>query len=233
MSSSIICWKRLRWSSFIIDEASSRMSDGVSRWESLNATSRPIDPVDRRDAGLDVNVRGPFPRRRVSGCRPAKGMRISLSFPAAPGALVGCGPLLGIGGFDGLREDALGLHDLGGDLGADVGVVAQELLGVLPPLADPGFPVREPRPGLVDDVEVDAEVDKLTDLRDPLAVQEVEFTTRGTAGATLFLTTLTRVRPPTDVRAVLDGRRSAGCPAAATSRTSRRCRPRSSRGSRT
>src|SRR5262249_31105619 len=56
----------------------------------------------------------------------------------------------------------------------DIGVVAQELLGVLAALADALAAVREPRPRLLHHTGGGAEVDELADLRDPFAIHDVE-----------------------------------------------------------
>ena len=60
------------------------------------------------------------------------------------------------------------------DLGRDLGMVAQELLGVLAALADPLRLVGEPGAGLLDHAGLDAEVDQLAGLGDALAVHDVE-----------------------------------------------------------
>src|SRR5438093_1451329 len=57
----------------------------------------------------------------------------------------------------------------------DVGIVAQELFGVLASLAKPLSAVREPRAALFDDPLVDADVDEIAKLRDAFAVHHVEF----------------------------------------------------------
>ncbi len=74
----------------------------------------------------------------------------------------------GVGNHTGLLADPL-LDRLG-----HLRVVAQELLGVLASLADPGAVVGEPGAGLLDDVGLDAEVDQLAHLADALAVHDVE-----------------------------------------------------------
>src|SRR5262245_9871381 len=64
--------------------------------------------------------------------------------------------------------------DFGLDLVAQRGVVAERVLGVVAPLAQPLALVRVPRAGLVDDLVLDADVDQLAEFRDPLAVHDVE-----------------------------------------------------------
>src|SRR5215212_9167066 len=73
-----------------------------------------------------------------------------------------------------LVEDAIGEHagvlaDRGLDPVGDLGVVAQELLGVLAALAEALAVVGEPGAGFLDDAGLHAEIDELADLRDALA----------------------------------------------------------------
>ena len=56
----------------------------------------------------------------------------------------------------------------------DVGVLLEELLGVLAALAEALAVVGEPGAGLLDDAGLDAEIDELADLGDALAVHDVE-----------------------------------------------------------
>ena len=60
------------------------------------------------------------------------------------------------------------------DFAGDLGVVAQEPLRVLAALAEALAVVGEPGAGLLDDAGLDAEVDEFADLRDALAVHDVE-----------------------------------------------------------
>src|SRR4029077_14021069 len=65
-------------------------------------------------------------------------------------------------------------HHLVGDLDHQLRVGDQELLGLLPALAQLLALVGEPGPGLVDDPEVDAQVDDRALPADALAVHDVE-----------------------------------------------------------
>src|SRR5581483_794076 len=65
-------------------------------------------------------------------------------------------------------------HHLVGDLDHQLGAGGEELLGLLPTLAELLALVGEPGPGLLDDAEVDAEVDDRALPADPLAVHDVE-----------------------------------------------------------
>src|SRR5439155_5421568 len=56
-----------------------------------------------------------------------------------------------------------------------LGVVPEEELGVLAPLAEPLAAVREPGAGLLDDPFVDGEVEEIARARDAFAVHDVEF----------------------------------------------------------
>src|SRR6476660_4649883 len=60
------------------------------------------------------------------------------------------------------------------DGGIDLGVVLEELLRVLAPLAEPLAAVREPCAALLDDALVDGEIEQIAGARDPLAVHHVE-----------------------------------------------------------
>ena len=64
--------------------------------------------------------------------------------------------------------------DLRLDLIRDVGVLAQKFLHAVASL-HAHVAVGVPRAGLVDEVELDAEVDDLADFGDALAVDDVEF----------------------------------------------------------
>src|SRR5262245_3472524 len=70
--------------------------------------------------------------------------------------------------------DAQRGSDFGLDLVAHRGVVAERVLSVIAPLAQPLALVREPRAGLVDSLVLDADVDQLAESRDSLAVHDVE-----------------------------------------------------------
>src|SRR5437763_12519728 len=70
--------------------------------------------------------------------------------------------------------DAEGPADLCFDLGAEVGVLLDEELRVLASLAEAHVAVGEPGAGLLDDLVLDADVDQLAGLRNPLAVAYVE-----------------------------------------------------------
>ena len=60
------------------------------------------------------------------------------------------------------------------DLGADLGMLLQERLGVLAPLADALAAEGEPGARLLDDAGLDAQIDQLAGLGDALAVHDVE-----------------------------------------------------------
>src|SRR5262245_4421660 len=84
-------------------------------------------------------------------------------------------------GFGGRRScgrlrfaDAQRGADFGLNLVAHRRVVAERVLSVVAPLAQPLALVREPCAGLVDDLVLDADVDQLAEPRDSLAVHDVE-----------------------------------------------------------
>src|ERR1700733_5432770 len=60
------------------------------------------------------------------------------------------------------------------DLAGDVGIVLQELLGVLAPLPEALAFMAEPRARLLDHAGLDAEIDQFADLGDALAIHDVE-----------------------------------------------------------
>jgi hypothetical protein len=60
------------------------------------------------------------------------------------------------------------------DLARQLGIVAQEALGVLAPLAEALAVIGEPGARLLDDAGLDAEVDELAGLRHALAIHDVE-----------------------------------------------------------
>src|SRR5262245_27553530 len=66
-------------------------------------------------------------------------------------------------------------EDLPLDLLRDVGMLAEELLGVLAPLADAVAGEAEPGARLFDRAALGAEVDQIAFMADALAVQDVEF----------------------------------------------------------
>src|SRR5688500_20137583 len=70
--------------------------------------------------------------------------------------------------------DAEETADLAFDLGEEVGVFLDEVLGVLAALAEAHVAVGEPGAGLLDDLVLDADVDQLAGLGDALAVADVE-----------------------------------------------------------
>src|SRR5260221_12222489 len=84
------------------------------------------------------------------------------------GAAFDHGPLGG-------AEDADGAADLPFDLSEEVGVLFDELLGVLAALAEADVAVGEPGAGFLDDLVLEADVDQLAGLGDALAVAYVEF----------------------------------------------------------
>src|SRR3954452_19745979 len=78
------------------------------------------------------------------------------------------------GGTRGIDRHAQLLADLGLDLVGQVRVVAQEVLGVVAPLAEAQIAVGVPGAALDHELVLDAEIDELAVLRDPLAVVDVE-----------------------------------------------------------
>src|SRR5918994_6790748 len=81
---------------------------------------------------------------------------------------------LGGGGGDGREADAeLGL-DLLLDLAGELGVVAEEVAGVLAALAELVAVVGEPGPRLLDEADVHTDIEQAPLLGDPLAVDDVE-----------------------------------------------------------
>src|SRR5215203_4237117 len=84
-------------------------------------------------------------------------------------ALVGLGD--GVGWWEADAE--LGL-DLLLDLAGELGVVAEEVAGVLATLAELVAVVGEPGPRLLDEADVHADVEQAPLLGDPLAVDDVE-----------------------------------------------------------
>src|SRR4051812_7988268 len=73
-----------------------------------------------------------------------------------------------------VRRDADDLVDLGFELVGDLGVLAQEALCVVAPLAQPGVAVGEERAGLRDQVVLQCQVQDAALGRDALAVLDVE-----------------------------------------------------------
>src|SRR5690348_17262396 len=76
--------------------------------------------------------------------------------------------------YHGVRHDARLLAHLDLDRISHLGMIPQELLGVLPPLPDPLAVVAEPRSGFLHHARLHAEIDQLADLADTLAVYDVE-----------------------------------------------------------
>src|SRR5215218_6879047 len=88
--------------------------------------------------------------------------------------LVGVGVGVGGGGGGGGEADAqLGL-DLLLDLAGQLGVVAEEVAGVLAALAELVAVVGEPGPRLLDQADVHADIQQAALLGDPLAVDDIE-----------------------------------------------------------
>ena len=78
------------------------------------------------------------------------------------------GRLFGARAFQhGFRQDAGIFADAALDLGRDLRVVLEEVLGIFPALADPLILVGEPGARFLDDAGVDAEVEQLAGLRPP------------------------------------------------------------------
>src|SRR5215510_9301551 len=73
-----------------------------------------------------------------------------------------------------LRVEPERRPDLGLDLGGDLGIVGEELFGVVPTLPEPGFAVGEERARLLDEVVLDPEVEQGALARDPGPVLDVE-----------------------------------------------------------
>src|SRR5205085_3940314 len=70
--------------------------------------------------------------------------------------------------------DAEGAADLAFDLAGQVGVLLDEELGIFAALTEAHVAVGEPRAGLLDDLVLEADVDQLAGLGDPLAVAYVD-----------------------------------------------------------
>src|SRR5512133_3812925 len=127
----------------------------------LAVPGRPIGPWSRRTGAPKASATRRF------------GLELVLVLVLVLGlglALVG----LGDGGGDGWEADAqLGL-DLLLDLAGQLGVVAEEVAGVLASLAALVAVVGEPGPRLLDEADVHADVEQAPLLGDPLAVDDVE-----------------------------------------------------------
>src|SRR5205823_5343630 len=143
--------------------------------------TRPLPLVSPTAPRWSHAPRGSAPRRRGRGG--------SLPGPPVPGArlrrdvglrLGDAGRVLRRPDVDHLvapvleQREANGLADPPLDLLRHVGVLRQELPGVLPALPELLALVREPRARLLDDLEVDADVEERALLGDPLAVHDVE-----------------------------------------------------------
>src|SRR5688572_6560679 len=91
--------------------------------------------------------------------------------PAVPdaGSFRGCHLFNGLAGGQVERGAQLRVELVG-----EVGVVAQELFGILASLAEPDFAVVEPGAALLYQLLLDAEVDELAGPGDPFAVVDVE-----------------------------------------------------------
>src|SRR5262252_1251005 len=83
--------------------------------------------------------------------------------------------LAGPGIHHGTGDEAGVLADCLLDLGRDLRILLQELLGILPALADALAAIGEPGPRLLNDSGLGAEIDELAGLRDALAIHDVEF----------------------------------------------------------
>ena len=88
------------------------------------------------------------------------------------------------------------LEDLRLDLGRDLGVLGEELFGVVAALAEPRLAVGEERARFLDQVVLDAEVEQAA-LREMPTPYSMSNSAWRNGEATLFLTTLTRTRLPT------------------------------------
>src|SRR5438067_1833189 len=101
------------------------------------------------------------------------------------------------------RHGARLLADLGLDLRGDIRVVAEELLGVLAALSEPGLAVVEPRAVLRDDAGEEAHVDEPAFARDAFDREDLELG-ESERRRDLVLHDLHPHAPSDDVRAVLD-----------------------------
>src|SRR5512133_3098454 len=127
----------------------------------LAVPGRPIGPWSRRTGAPEASATRRF------------GLELLLVLVLV--LVLGLGlALVGLGGGGGWEADAqLGL-DLLLDLAGELGVVAEEVAGVLAALAELVAVVGEPGPRLLDEADVHADVEQAPLLGDPLAVDDVE-----------------------------------------------------------
>ncbi len=96
--------------------------------------------------------------------------------PPSAGLHIVADIVLGIGAGHHLFGDLVLLAaDQALDLGHHFGMILEERLGVLAALADAHRIMAEPTAGLLDNACLDAEIENLADLRNALAIHDVEF----------------------------------------------------------
>src|SRR5690606_1874688 len=115
-----------------------------------------------------------------AGCPRARGARAPAPLAALPAAgrrrsVLGVRRLVALGaGEQRLAQDAGALAHAALDGVGDLGIVLEELPGILAPLPEPLAVVGEPGARLLDDAALDPEVEQLAGLGDALAVHDVE-----------------------------------------------------------
>src|SRR6202789_4575246 len=108
------------------------------------------------------------PFRSRSPCQQGTGKLLN------PGLFLRVGRGLTVAMGEDLAEQPGILADRGLDLGGDVGVLGEEILGGLAPLADALAAIRHPGAGLLHDPGLDTEVEQFARLGDADAIHDVE-----------------------------------------------------------
>ena len=123
------------------------------------------DPARSPSSGASPRLHPPFPDRRPPSDHHRAAQSLSSSF-AAPLGLVGSASRSGAGVGVGEADAELGL-DLLLDLAGELGVVAEEVAGVLASLAELVAVVGEPGPRLLDETDIHADVEQAPSLEIP------------------------------------------------------------------